>query len=792
MARWSLRAGLLLACAAAALDPALPAGRAGRVRVVVLDVSASLGRGKPLRRGWVLDALADLDASRDRAGLLLAGAAPRLAIPPCPPERVLERLDAALLLLPSGHGSDLGAALLEAAAAGATEVYLLSDGRDTSGRLSAAAQALGAAGIPVHALAPELPPPFGAGLVRLVAPAEAAPGERVRVLAEARAWRRTAVAARLLLEREGAPATVLAALERELEPGDPLLLLAETPPLRAGQWRVRAEVRTSGTDDDAEDDARAAWIRVGERARALLAGAAPELAGVAGERVAPGELAQALAREGALPDLVVLGELTAPELAPAVSGLRRALAAGAGLVVLGAERSFGPGRFAGSELESLLPVGSGPGEERQRPLALVVALDGSGSMKGGERSRWDRALESGLPFELLRPGDALGVVVFAATAELVVPPGPPDPGVRDRLKAPGGETDVGAGLLRALEGLVGREGELLALVVSDAEDPQPSRHAAAIRAAAAALPAERLAVLLVRIAGEGAPPAPAYAELAAAVGPAARVVELADADGALRELVEGELLARRASVRRGAFELLLTPEGRARKLAAGRVALYAPVRAREGTLALLRARDPELEDPPVAVLGRSGAGAVLALPLPPAEAAPLLAPLLGELLPSRARGVSLSARRRGEALELLARGPGLGPGSRVVVEEGGSAGSRALELVAEGPDGARGWLDPAPPDPLALRLVDPAGATLAAALVEGAEAAELLAVGPEWAALERTAALSGGSVLHAPPGPERPLPRREGELAPRRAGALLAGLALVLLLVEAASARPVR
>src|SRR5690606_7601877 len=156
--------------------------------------------------------------------------------------------------------------------------------------------------------------------------------------------------------------------------------------------------------------------------------------------------------------LVLLGELTAAELAPAVPALRRALAAGAGLVALGAERSFGPGGWAGSAFEPLLPVTCGPGQERERPLTLLVALDGSGSMRRGEPSRWERALESGLPLALLRPEDALGVVVFAARAELVAPPGPPDPGLRDRLRAPGGETDVGAGLLRALEALAGREG----------------------------------------------------------------------------------------------------------------------------------------------------------------------------------------------------------------------------------------------------------------------------------------------------------------------------------------------
>lgn len=789
-----VRGGVLVACVLGALDPPLPAQEGPRQRALVVDVSASQARARTLRRGWILDGLSDL-AAHDRASLILAGAAVRAGAT-APPEALRERLDAALLELPAAHGSDLGAALREAGRVGpGGEVLLVSDGRDTGGTLLATARELGRAGIPVHVFAPDLPPPLGARLVRLEAPEEAAPRQRVRVSAEARAWRTAAVELRLLLEAEGALPVELARVRREVGPNDPLLLEAETPPLRRGLWHVTALARVSGPDDDPQDDVRRVTIRAGDEPRVVVCGEAPLppgvalLPGVEAERVEPEALAALLA-SGPPPQLVVLSDLPAARLTPAVEPLRRVVAAGTGLVVLGAERAFGPGGYAGSPLEALLPVQAGPGQERERPLTLLLSLDGSGSMAGpqpGGASRWERAVEAGLPLSLLRPGDALGVVVFAAAAELVVPPGPPDPRLPERLvrRAPGGPTDLGAGVLRGLEVLRGREGDLLLVAVSDAEDPRPERHLAAIRAAAAALPAERLSVLLVRVAAPGAAPAPAYEALAAAIGPMARVVEVADSGEALRTRIEGELLARRAAIRRGPFPVEVTPEGAARGLSSLPPApAYAPVRARQAALVLARVRDPELGDPPLAALGRVEAGAVLALPLPAGACPPLLARLLPALVPASARA-RLEVERRGVGLALRVTGEEPLPGQlRARVE--GDGRSESVLLVREGPRRARGRLPSAPAGPGWVTLLDPAGAPLASTGVAGAAEAELAAATPDWDALQRVAAASGGSVLPGLPSPERPLPRPPGARVRVGAGPLLAAAALLLLLVEAA------
>src|SRR5690606_4240539 len=136
------------------------------------------------------------------------------------------------------------------------------------------------------------------------------------------------------------------------------------------------------------------------------------------------------------------------------------------LLLAGARRAFGPGRWADTTIERLAPVTSGPGDERERPLAVVVALDGSGSMGAplpAGATRYAQAVDA-VAASLdeargpLRPGDLLGVLTFAERPTVVREPTPLAPGdvralreaLGSRRHAPGGGTDIGAALVRAL------------------------------------------------------------------------------------------------------------------------------------------------------------------------------------------------------------------------------------------------------------------------------------------------------------------------------------------------------
>jgi len=745
-----------------------------------------MARGRSSRRAWVEAAVSDLDPARDRASLVLVGAEAERVLGLQPPGELAGALDGALTRPLDPRGTDLGAALRAAGAV--DELVLVSDGRDTAGGALAAAAELAAAGAALHAFGPDLPPPFGARLARLEAPAAVAPGERAEVEVEAQAHR----PGRLTVTLELADAlgvTEVGRAARAVAPGDPLVARFVTPPLPGpGVVTLRARVRAIGRDDDREDDVLEAAVRVGSGARALVVGEPPPgLAGVDVVRVEPRQLARALGQRP--PDLVVLSETPAWAVAEAVDGLAAAVRAGTGLVVAGSGRAFGPGGYAESGLEALLPVTAGPGEERERPLAVWVALDASGSMAAaaGGRTRYARAVAAGLPVHLLRPGDRIGVAAFAAAPTVLHPLGQAPPDLVERVAdhETGGATDVGAALVHALEGLAaaGADADLLGLVVSDSEDPDPTRHLERIRAAAAALPAERLEVRLVLI---GAGEAHSLRTLAEAVGPPARVLRAGDAEDALRELVEGELLARRAARREGGFPVRPTAEGAARGLELpARVAAFAPVRPRDAAEVLARVEDPETDDPPLVVLGRRGLGRVLCVPAGPRVAGPALRALRDVLLPVRAEGVDLQAERADGGLAVVARGELPAGPLRVRLEPTGGGEARATPLVPHTPTEAAARLDRVPAAPLLVTLLGAEGGLLDATHVPGAGHAELARSGPDYAALDRLTRATGGQLLAALPAPERPLPE------PPRAGAAawplapwLALAALALLVLE--------
>jgi len=125
---------------------------------------------------------------------------------------------------------------------------------------------------------------------------------------------------------------------------------------------------------------------------------------------------------------------------------------GGGLVMLG-EAAFGPGGYAGTPIETVLPVECDPEEKQSEPVALAVAIDRSGSMN--ERVEGRRKLsyaQEGIAQILrqLKANDQLAVIAFDTAAETVIPlqPATDTETIRRRVFAmqAWGGTDVNAGL----------------------------------------------------------------------------------------------------------------------------------------------------------------------------------------------------------------------------------------------------------------------------------------------------------------------------------------------------------
>ena len=160
----------------------------------------------------------------------------------------------------------------------------------------------------------------------------------------------------------------------------------------------------------------------------------------------PGIVRGALTRRGALVDVIEpldlpsrLSELSAYDAfildnVPASAFTLDQVAAltevtgslGRGLVILGGTSSYGPGAYAGSDLEELMPVTvrSTDGRQRQR-VALLLVMDKSGSMSydpRGQIAKIDMAKEAArLAARSLVPGDQIGVIMFNDKQEWVVP-----------------------------------------------------------------------------------------------------------------------------------------------------------------------------------------------------------------------------------------------------------------------------------------------------------------------------------------------------------------------------------
>ena len=110
-----------------------------------------------------------------------------------------------------------------------------------------------------------------------------------------------------------------------------------------------------------------------------------------------------------------------------IAGLQEATRTlGKGMIVIGGTSSYGPGQYAGTRLEDMLPVTVKvtDGRERQR-VALLLVFDHSGSMSYDplqETSKIDMAKEAiRLAGNALSDGDTIGILAFSDSQEWTYP-----------------------------------------------------------------------------------------------------------------------------------------------------------------------------------------------------------------------------------------------------------------------------------------------------------------------------------------------------------------------------------
>ncbi|MEE9403880.1 MAG: VWA domain-containing protein [Algisphaera sp.] len=403
--------------------------RAGTV-VVVVDRSASMPTDAQARQLEAIKLLhTALDPTRHRLAVVAFGQRTAVELPPG-----IETLSRFTQDVGTG-GSDLAAALRRSQALIPTgapgRVLLLSDGRSTGAAPWPEAAALAARSVAVDVRALSRPRAGDAAVREVQAPSSVGPGEAFMMTA----WVSTPTAGprRYVLSRG---ATVVASGTRDFEPGTHRLRFRDRVSTSgsAGYTLDFESVDPNDTSDPVPENNHAQFV-VGVRGpRPLLhitqtpGGGLAQLlsrAGLTVQSIQPRDLdgsVDQLANHAA----VLLENVAAADLP---SGTLDTLAGlveetGTGLLMTGGQRSFGPGGYFQSAIDPLLPVSMELRQEhRKLSLAIVVALDRSGSMAmtvPGGRQKMDLAnLGTAQVVDLLSPMDEMGIIAVDSAAHTI-------------------------------------------------------------------------------------------------------------------------------------------------------------------------------------------------------------------------------------------------------------------------------------------------------------------------------------------------------------------------------------
>jgi Ca-activated chloride channel family protein len=763
VARWSLRAGILVLLALALRDPSLP-GAGPRKRVYLIDVSASA------RKATGTDALTPNDALRlashdlaslksgDLVALIAFAAKPAVVVPLTPasnatfPARI-EGVDPSSTDLPAAL--DMAGSLAEGG-----EIILFSDGRSTAGR--APAERIR---VPVHSF--PLGPLGGvdASIRALDAPASAPPGFSVGI--------------RITVETTGPWKGEWVAGEerRPLEftgPGRQDVVLSRDMPRDGRGLEVTLKLSGASPDLCPENDEAVVNVWAESQVPRVLVVRPTNPGSVTGFFREPDWIPSWAPdlKTADQADVIMLQDLRADAVSPAeldrLAGLVRDQ--GVGLVMLGGSSAFALGGWNGTPVEDLLPFWAFPDERS----AVVLVLDRSGSMNepapGRTRPRIDEAAAAlRLTLQAMHDDDEVALVTFADAADLRCPlvRG------RERGRAAAALQNISGGRSTVLsEGLTlagsvvksSKAGRRHIVLVTDGRSEGDE---SAIRSAALALKEDGIGVTLVRI-GESTTPALAILREAGAR-------EIDGSNFLFLEHTIGEALARsRELVGPSAGNVSFTGplEGlRAPPLLVNRVSL------KPGSEILARGGRT-----PIVAIRQAGRGRVAAsaLSFEPAwglgnwpDAGPFLRRLAAAVLTPDARlpadislrfeddrleiKASMRSAERPDALEILVEGTPV-----VLARRGDNTYSRTMKHHS---------------GTAAIRI----GGRIAA-VGRRPHALEFERVGPDLEALDELSKATGGRRLQSPRELSELPPRSSSE--PRSARLLILAAALLLFLVD--------
>lgn len=390
--------------------------------MVAADLSASVQSALDREATTVRSILASRPAG-DQAGVLGYGRDPQIEVPVSTDPQFRE-----FQSQPNPHYTDLAAALRLAGSILPVDrrrhIVLVSDGHANLGDAVSEARLLRAEGVRVDTVALDVPTGVEAYVDRLDAPRSLAQGEQASVGAVIVSNTATPVTVRWYLDRN-----LVNTVHLDLPVGETSLSQL-VKPSEPGFHAVRVVIEPV-RDTYAENNLGEALIQVVGPPRVLLVEATPgdaaslesalNTTGIASATIAPGALPRSAADLAAY-QAIVLVNLPASSLgADAMSLLQASVRdLGMGLVVIGGSDSYGPGGYAGTPLETALPVQIQLPQDMQKPpVAVMLVLESSESGQGDQivRGAADAVIEQ------LTERDRVGVT-NGAMGNVVVPLGP--------------------------------------------------------------------------------------------------------------------------------------------------------------------------------------------------------------------------------------------------------------------------------------------------------------------------------------------------------------------------------
>jgi uncharacterized membrane protein len=417
-----LRALIVLLLTGALAGVELQTTPSAQSLIVVADLSASLQNSRDTELATVQRIIASRQGD-NRAGLVSFARDPQVEV-----NASTDPQFSSFQNQPNPHYTDVASALQLAGSIlpGDTRrhVVLVSDGRANLGDAVAEARLLHAEGIRVDTIAVNVPLGPEVLVDRLDAPRSIAAGERADASAVIVSNTNTAATLRWYVDHN-----LVNTIQMQLSPGETTVSQV-VQPAEPGFHSVQVVVDPT-VDTYAENNVGEALVQVVGPARVLLVedtpGAAASLdsalrsTGLLTTTVATAQMPRSSADMAAYSS-VVLVNVPASSLGLDEMALLQAITRdlGLGLVVVGGTDSYGPGGYAGTSLETALPVQMLlPHNTQKPPVAVMLVLESSEGQQGDQIIRG--AAESVV--DQLTPRDSVGVT-NGTGGTVVVPLGP--------------------------------------------------------------------------------------------------------------------------------------------------------------------------------------------------------------------------------------------------------------------------------------------------------------------------------------------------------------------------------